>query len=278
MLHEMTALDTTTMQEIGVVQPTQVTEQKQVETEVEQPVQTDSTEPREPESTTGEVTQPETVVETEPVQELEIEGLGKVKIDDIKEWQKGNLRQSDYTKKTQELAKYREEMADAVEVYNYLRDNPNIIQTLKAIDEQGVVNQNIINKATPESDMLREVMFKQRSMELDGKLEQLKQEHGDFDAVELLNTASAMKTDDLEKVWKVINYDKIVINEQQAIEKAKAQIKAELEQNRQSTQTIVSTPAQQVQQTAQVLTPDEIRVATGMGLSKEEYSKWKNSR
>ena len=170
-------------------------------------------------------------------------------------------------------------MADAVEVYNYLRDNPNIIQTLKAIDEQGVVNQNIINKATPESDMLREVMFKQRSMELDGKLEQLKQEHGDFDAVELLNTASAMKTDDLEKVWKVINYDKIVINEQQAIEKAKAQIKAELEQNRQSTQTIVFTPAQQVQANLHnLLTPDEIRVATGMGLSKEEYSKWKNSR
>lgn len=273
----MTALDTTTIEEGEVVQPTQVVEKEQVETEVEQPVQTESAETQETESTTGEGTQPETVIKTEP-QEFEIEGLGMVKVDDIKEWQRGNLRQSDYTRKTQELAKQREENADALEVYNYLRDNPNIIQTLKAIDEQGVVNQNIINKATPESDMLREVMFKQRSMELDGKLEQLKQEHGDFDAVELLNTASAMKTDDLEKVWKVINYDKIVINEQQAIEKAKAQIKAELEQNRQSTQTIVSTPAQQVQQTAQVLTPDEIRVATGMGLSKEEYSKWKNSR
>ena len=48
---------------------------------------------------------------------MHIEGFGDYTVDELKEFKNGYLRQSDYTKKTQELARQREEANDALEVY-----------------------------------------------------------------------------------------------------------------------------------------------------------------
>lgn len=271
----MTALDTDTLTSVGIVQPTEpepaatpVDDGQVVETT---PVETEDA-AKMPESTEPIA---DTETPTPTVEELEIEGLGKVKIEDIKEWQKGNLRQSDYTRKTQELAKQREELSEAVEVFNYLRENPQIVQALQQIDEQGVVNQSVMGKTTPENAIIKELFYNQKSMELDMQLTRLKDKYGEFDAVELLNTATALKTDDLEKAYKVANFDKIASNEKAILEKAKAELKAELEHNKQATQTIVTLPSTPVRPTTSTLTPEELRVATGMGVSAEEYVKWK---
>jgi hypothetical protein len=274
-MENMTALDTDILTSVGIVQPTEpepaatpVDNGQVVETT---PVETENA-AKMPEST-----EPIANIETPTptVEELEIEGLGKVKIEDIKEWQRGNLRQSDYTRKTQELAKQREELAEAVEVFNYLRENPQIVQALQTIDEQGVVNQSVMGKTTPENAIIKELFYNQKSMELDMQLTRLKDKYGEFDAVELLNTATALKTDDLEKAYKVANFDKIASNEKAILEKAKAELKAELEHNKQATQTIVTLPSTPVRPTTSTLTPEELRVATGMGVSAEEYAKWK---
>lgn len=271
----MTALDTDTLTSVGIVQPTEpepaatpVDDGQVVETT---PIETEDA-AKMPESTEPIA---DTETPTPTVEELEIEGLGKVKIEDIKEWQKGNLRQSDYTRKTQELAKQREELSEAVEVFNYLRENPQIVQALQQIDEQGVVNQSVMGKTTPENAIIKELFYNQKSMELDMQLTRLKDKYGEFDAVELLNTATALKTDDLEKAYKVANFDKIASNEKAILEKAKAELKAELEHNKQATQTIVTLPSTPVRPTTSTLTPEELRVATGMGVSAEEYVKWK---
>lgn len=274
-MENMTALDTDTLTSVGIVQPTEpepaatpVDNGQVVETT---PVETENA------AKVPESTEPIANIETPTptVEELEIEGLGKVKIEDIKEWQRGNLRQSDYTRKTQELAKQREELSEAVEVFNYLRENPQIVQALQTIDEQGVVNQSVMGKTTPENAIIKELFYNQKSMELDMQLTRLKDKYGEFDAVELLNTATALKTDDLEKAYKVANFDKIASNEKAILEKAKAELKAELEHNKQATQTIVTLPSTPVRPTTSTLTPEELRVATGMGVSAEEYAKWK---
>ena len=285
-MENMTALDTSTLESIGSVQPTQETT---VTPAVEgQPAQTDpietvatETDPT-PQATTEPTEPTEPTESTEPatpaLQELEIEGIGKVKIDDIKEWQKGNLRQSDYTRKTQELARQREELAEAVEVFNYLRENPQIVQALQTIDEQGIVDRGVMQKTSPESAMMKQLYYNQKSMEVDMQLDKLRDKYGEFDAVEVINMATQLKTEDLEHAYKLVNYDKIAVDQQKLKEQVKAELKAELEQNRFKTQTIVSAPSSQMQPNLNTLTPEEIRVATGMGLSAEDYSKWKNAK
>ncbi len=49
------------------------------------------------------------IEQPEEVDEIDIDGE-KVTLDDIREWKKWNLRQADYTRKTQELAREREEI------------------------------------------------------------------------------------------------------------------------------------------------------------------------
>lgn len=279
-MENMTALDTSTLESIGSVQPTPdttVTPEVEGQSAQTDPIETVATETEPTLEATTEPIEP-TEPATPALQELEIEGIGKVKIDDIKEWQKGNLRQSDYTRKTQELARQREELAEAVEVFNYLKENPQIVQALQAIDEQGVVDKGVMQKTSPESAMMKQLYYNQKSMEVDMQLDKLRDKYGEFDAVEVLNMAAQLKTEDLEHAYKLVNYDKIAVDQQKLKEQVKAELKAELEQNRLKTQTIVSAPSSQMQPNLNTLTPEEVRVATGMGLSAEDYSKWKNAK
>ena len=98
--------------------------------------------------------------------EVEIEGLGKVTFDDIKEWKQGHLRQSDYTKKTQVLAREKQKAKDALELYDYLKANPDIARRLRGdsndLDDMGL-DSNIESKVanlTPEMQRLE--MLEQR--------------------------------------------------------------------------------------------------------------------
>lgn len=279
-MENMTALDTSTLESIGMVQPTNeptVTSATEGQSAQTDPIVTEVTEPaQEPNVNAEGISTEPNVTTTSKIEELEIEGIGKVKIDDIKEWQKGNLRQSDYTRKTQELAKQREELAEAVEVFNYLKENPQIVQALQAIDEQGVVNQGVMQKTTPENAMMKQLYYNQKSMEVDMQLDKLREKYGEFDAVAVLNTATQLRTEDLEQAYKLVNFDKIATDQQKIKEQVKAELKAELEQNRFATQTIVSAPSSQMQPNLNTLSPEEVRVATGMGLSAADYAKWKN--
>lgn len=266
MENNITALDTNTLENLGIVQPAE----EENETTINEPVTPTGEEG-------GTPTPPDEDTESStPLSEIEIEGIGKVKVDEIREWQKGNMRQSDYTRKTQELAKQREEANDALEVFNYLRSNPHLIQQLQAMDENGQVNQEVLNKSTPENGMMQQLWYNQKSMEIDYKLAELKNKYGDFDEVNLLNTAKDLRTDNLEFVLKGMNYEHKQIDEAALMEKAKAELKAELERNKGVVRTIATSPSSKpiVEKVSQ-LSEQEIRVAEGMGMSKEEYAKWK---
>lgn len=218
---------------------------------------------------------------TPPISEIEIEGLGKVKLDDIKEWHKGNMRQADYTRKTQEVARQREEMQDAIEVFNYLKANPALVAKLKEIDQPGLVNTEVIDKASPQNDLLRTVWMNQESMRLDREVERLRGIYGEVNEVELFNKARDMRmdADNIEVLYKSMAYDG---NKPQTIDKdalmaeMKQQLMAELQQNRTATTTIASVPAQPITTTPVELTAEEKRVADGMRMSYEDYAKWKN--
>lgn len=218
-----------------------------------------------------------TVVNPEPAtpEKYNIAGVGEFTAEEIREMKNGGLRQSDYTRKTQELARQREELKDARELFEYLRANPHIVEAMKQA-EQNPQSVAYRKAPTPESELLREIAYNQKAMETDMKLSALKQKYGDVDEVALFQKATELHTDDLEFVYKALNYNKTQLDERSVIEKAKAELKAELEKNREAVGTTVTTRQSSTPTPTQSsLTDQERRIAAAMGLTESEYAKWK---
>lgn len=202
--------------------------------------------------------------------EFDIPGVGKMTVDEIIELKKSGLRQADYTRKTQELARQREELAQAKELFDYLRANPHLIEAMKQA-EQNPYNRTL-SYAAPENELLQKLAYQQKSLEIDMKLNALKSKYGDVDEVALFQKAAELNTDDLEFVWKGLQAD--AIDRQALIEEAKAQLKAELEANKNAVSTTVTTTQTQPVSVEPPLTEQQKRVAAAMGLTEEEYRKW----
>ena len=221
-----------------------------------------------------------TEVQTEEVEvdnqpdTVHIEGFGDYTLDELKEFKNGYLRQSDYTRKTQELARQREEANDALEVYEYLRNNPHLVNALMQMDN-GQVNP-VVQKATPENAMMQQILHTQKAMEIEMKLNDLKSKYGnDIDEVALFQKANQLKTEDLEFVYKALQYDNLVAQQASAVQAAATQMQAEIDANKSAVSTIVGTNQSAVTRPQKSLTDAEKRVAAQMGISEADYLKWK---
>lgn len=203
-----------------------------------------------------------------PSDEIEIDGE-KFKIDDVREWRKGNLRQSDYTKKTQEIAKQREQYKEAVELYEFLQKNPTYAQKLAELAEE----ENIPVK-TPTDPRLVEIDMRLTSMQIEKDLTDIKNSDPDVDEIELLNLANEMKMPIKQAyyMWRGQNYDKLL---EKKLASNSAQLTEQIKKGQQVTKTLVKESGSPVQGGNFGLTPAEIKVADGMGMSYEEYAKWK---
>lgn len=214
----------------------------------------------------------EEALETDEPTVYEIEGVGTFTAEDIKNLQQGSLRQSDYTKKTQELARQREELKDAKELYDYLKANPQLVDAMRQAEQNP---NSVVHTASPtyENQMLKDIVFNQRALEADIKMNELKSKYGDVDEIAIYQKAAELKTDDFEFVYKALNYNKV--DAATILEQAKAQLKAELEKDKNSVSTIVDTKqTSQIQKTTN-LTDAEKRIASMMGMTEDEYAKWK---
>ena len=221
-----------------------------------------------------------TEVQTEEVKDsnqpdtVHIEGFGDYTLDELKEFKNGYLRQSDYTRKTQELARQREEANEALEVYEYLRNNPHLVNALMQMDN-GQVNP-VVQKATPENAMMQQILHTQKAMEIEMKLNDLKSKYGnDIDEVALFQKANQLKTEDLEFVYKALQYDNLVAQQASAVQAAATQMQAEIDANKSAVSTIVGTNQGAITRPQKSLTDDEKRVAAQMGISEADYLKWK---
>ena len=265
--YEGTALDTSMFEDD--VQSTTEPIETQGEPDVDPQIEVGGTEPDDGIDTLDEPID-ESVVEV-----YSLPGFGDYTIDQLKEMKNGSLRQADYTKKTQELARQREELRDAENLYNYLKANPHLVAALKQAETNP--QSPVSNAPTVERQMLQQLMYNQKAMETDMKMNDLKSKYGDdIDEIAIYQKAAELKTDDLEFVFKALNYGKQSFDRESLMAEIKEQLKAELEANRNGVSTIVNTN----QQTAPIKTPElsanEKRVAAAMGMTEEEYSKWNN--
>lgn len=272
----MTALDTETLAELGIgtVQPVVETPVVEVTTAVPTTPVVETVVTETPITDVTPVEQPT----TPPTAEYEIDGIGKVTPEQIKEWHSAGLRQSDYTKKTQEIARQREELKEAQELFDYLKANPHLVQQLN--DAEGKpVDRGIVNAVTPEHQMVKEVYYNQLSMQIDKQLGEIKDKYkvSTIDEATLFDKARELGTNDLDFVYRALNFNTSTVDEKSLIEKAKEELRKEFAQTRGNVQTIVTSPSMNPVITTGTLTEQEKRVAAGMNVSETDYLKWRDS-
>ena len=261
MINQMSAIDNGIADLFGSEEPI---ENPQVEEPSTEEVAVDNGEPEEGSE----------IVEEPADDKVHIEGFGDFTVDELKEFRNGYLRQSDYTRKTQELARQRQEAQDALELYDYLRDNPQMVEALMKMDNGA--NAQTIQRATPENAMMQQIIHTQKAMEIEMRLNELKSKYGnDIDEVALFQKANQMKTDDLEFVYKALQYDNLLAEKQQAQQNAASNLQSEIAANKKAVSTIVSPRQSNVVTQTPTLSADEKRVAALMGLSESDYLKWK---
>lgn len=186
-------------------------------------------------------------------------------IDQIKEWRQGNMRQSDYTRKSQEVARMRQENQEAIELYEFMRNNPEIVQRL---NEE--VPDNEVAKSLAVDPRVIELDTKIRTMEIEKALDKVKSEMKDANEIDILQIATDRRItiEDAFQIWKGQNMDKIV--------KSKAsEIVSKTQENAQKTKTLIN-PNLKPPNGDLGLSAEEIAFAKRIDMPLEEYKKYKN--
>ena len=146
----------------------------------------------------------------------------------------GYQRQADYTRKTQELAEQRKEIQFAAAIQQALENDP--AETIRLLTEHyGIGSQQASEEddlfLDPSERQLRELESRVRSFEeaqamqeLERNINALQQKYGeDFDANEVVAAALASGNDNLEAVYKMIAFDRLVAKQQAAAQIAQVQ-------------------------------------------------------
>lgn len=238
-----------------------------------------------PENTPTDTGQPEELNKEEaPKEEPKEQEVPKYNIDGeeydldtIKQWKQGHLRQSDYTKKTQEVAAIRKELEaeraksqDAQDIYNFLQENPHIAQQLyDTSTKEGTEVPKVQQKSPYEDPRVDKVMYELELQKVESKLNEIMKNDPDVDDVELLNLANERDLD-LETaytLWKGQNVDKIVKKKQSELQK-------KLQANANATGTMINSTDKGVTK-GLGLTEREVAMAKRLDMPMDEYAKWK---
>lgn len=180
-------------------------------------------------------------------------------IEQIKEWKQGNMRQSDYTKKTQEIARMRKELEDK----GASLDDSDKTDEMKRIEK---LELDLANK------------------ELDNDISNMKNKYKDFDEIEILNECERRKIYDLEFVYNALHPQvKNEINiedvKKQAIEEYKNSLKQEIKKDTEATSgsIIDSTPGTAPVDYSEMLDYAEKAYCNKRGIQYKDYYEMKNA-
>lgn len=225
---------------------------------------TDSTETQTEENGAGENSEP---------QYFDIDGE-KLTLEDIKEYRKGYLRQSDYTRKTQELSSLKQQASEAMALFEYLQENPDIAEKLADYADSPDRRQTAQKLADPALRQIEEVQLKLKSLEVDKELELIKAKDKDVDELELLKLATELRVPIQEAyhTWRGKNIDKII--EKRLSEQSKS-ITDNIKKNGVITKTLISEGDKNLNNANYGLSKSELDFADKIGMSAEEYAKWK---
>lgn len=195
----------------------------------------------------------------------------QVPLDELKN---GFMRQSDYTRKTQELARNKEQIEIAQKYYQAVNNDPELAKR--------IAEEHNLPYISPSDARVKELEAKYNDLLLQQEISNLESKYDDFDTRAVVQTAYEKNITNLEDAYllmKAANQKETPAQETIDIEALKEQIRqellSELKSNTDTTSVIgtggVATP---VTDNEPQLTPAQARVAANMGMSAKEYAKW----
>lgn len=203
-------------------------------------------------------------------EKITIDGVGEVTLDELK---KGYLRQQDYTKKTQEVARKNKEIEEAVNLFNYLKQNP---QAAQRVFPDGKLPPPL----DPHFKKVQELEDKVYDMMLEKEIESLQQKYEDFDVREVLQMAQEKKITDLEDAYHLVKSRKPAqtVDTEALKKELRQELLKELMEEKKATSSIISTNDNQTVEDKMTpqLTEAQRKVARGLKMTDEEYIKWRN--
>jgi hypothetical protein len=213
--------------------------------------------------------------QTKPVT-VEIDGK-EVSLDELKS---GYLRQSDYTKKTQEAKRKEQQAEEALKLIEQLQQNPQIAKQLSSQFE--------LPNLDPVQRQYSELENKYYDLLIEKEITTLQSKYGEFDVQEVLETARDNNINDLDTAYHVVQSRKgggqkkeetvdIEAIKQQLRDEILNEVKSQQESNV-DTSTIIQSGGDSapVRETTPQLSQQELKVAKMMGMNNEEYAKWRN--
>lgn len=251
---------------------------EQTQPEVEEVVQTETV-PEEREEITEEVNVDKVDdEETPPTTPTTVEIDGEEV--DIEELRRGYLRQSDYTKKTQEVSRQRKEAQSALEFYNQVQANPDMI------NQQS--DGEVPLRFNPTVAKVEDLEAKMYEMMVEKEISDLQAKYKDFEVMDVLNMAEEKNIVDLEDAYLLVKARKgsnetveaETFNADTLREQIKKELLEELKSESVSTRSVISSsssgqaikPKEEIQ-----LSSKESKVASMMGLSPKEYASWRDA-
>lgn len=237
------------------------------------------------------------VIETLPTK-LNIDGED-VDVDTLKQWKLGNMRNQDYTRKTQEVAELRRQAQHAIDFYNHVKSNPELSKSLLEADEAPVVQR--LNPSIDEAERTKQELY---DLKVQAEIRDMQEKYGDeFDVTAALNMAVEKKLSNLDDAHLFVQALKAKtpniesqqpapttppstpvtpqvpqVNEQELRDRLRAELLAEIDAERNSTQTIISTSGSTpVGQTQEItLTDEQAKIAKAYGVDPATYMEWLN--
>lgn len=245
--------------------PSAEEEQKQTTTE-------EATSEEKQEQPTEEESTEEQQEEPKLPEKITIDGIGEVSVDELKN---GYLRQTDYTKKTQEVSRKSKEADEALALYNHLKKNPQLAQ-------QFLQTKSLPPKLDPTTSKITELENKLYDMMLESEINTLQNKYEDFEAREVVKEAHDKKITNLEDAYFLVKARKEKEKPSSDPEKLKEELRKELlkeiEEERKSTQTVISSndSGPVVQDNTPKLSDKERQVAQNLKMTEDEYVKWRD--
>lgn len=216
---------------------------------------------------------------TTSTDEYEIEGIGKLTKAEILEYKNGYMRQSDYTKKTQDISKQRQETKDAIDLYNYLKANPDIAGELMQPNiVDGKLQKSQVADILNTDDKYADLNSKFASLELDNEITRLKSKYPDFNEVDVLNKADEIGVTNLEFVYNALQGEKVPSMQETLRNEIRRQLTEEIKANGLATTTTINSGDTSTESSGNKLTDAQKNIAMKMGISEEDYIKGINAR
>ena len=232
------------------------------------------------------VESPETGSEGEQVQEpaKEEETAPELTKEQIKEMYEQYYGKPEETPQKQEEEsqepQYDEETQNALELYQYLMNNPELVEAMRGVDVskheelQQYVPDEIHQKLNALEDYVQEQKYQQYISDLKNKFD-------DFDEDKVLEYAEKHEVYDLEVAYKALKSEE---NKAPDLEELKKQIREEMKkelleeikQNNEGTNSIIGGGSAAPDSSDEVkLTAKEEKIAKAMGMTPAEYNKWR---